>query len=321
MIVTSAEQWAEPSETAGLDTFRLAWRQLWAQRKPEEWIVAPLLPARRLVALYSPPKLGKSLLMLELAAAISIGCEVLGYSTSRRRVLYVDFENDPDQDVRVRLEAMGYAPHQLDDLVYLSFPMLADLDRPDGGRELVKYAIAQKCDVVIVDTVSRSVGGGENDNDTWLMFYRFTGLLLKQAGISLVRLDHTGKDASKGQRGGSAKSGDVDAVWSLQAGGSPETVRLTCEAARFPIVTKDLVLARRTNPLRHDVINSSDSPGAAELIAELERLGIDPKWGKDKAGRALRQAGIKAGDNAIVAAQRARRGLAEIVLHGLDDGD
>ena len=31
----------------------------------------------------------------------------------------------------------------------------------------------------------------------------------------MVRLDHTGKDQTKGQRGGSAKYGDVDAVWKL----------------------------------------------------------------------------------------------------------
>ncbi|MBC7679987.1 MAG: AAA family ATPase, partial [Pseudorhodobacter sp.] len=55
----------------------LDWHALWADDSTEEWIVEPLLPARRLIALYSAPKVGKSLLMLELAVAISMGRPVL----------------------------------------------------------------------------------------------------------------------------------------------------------------------------------------------------------------------------------------------------
>ena len=49
------------------------WHALWADDSEEEWIVEPLLPARRLVALYSAPKVGKSLLMLEIAVGVSRG--------------------------------------------------------------------------------------------------------------------------------------------------------------------------------------------------------------------------------------------------------
>jgi hypothetical protein len=28
--------------------------------------------------------------------------------------------------------------------------------------------------VVVIDTISRAVGGEENDNDTWLNFYQYT---------------------------------------------------------------------------------------------------------------------------------------------------
>lgn len=47
------------------------WHDLWADTSEEEWILEPLLPARRLVALYSAPKVGKSLLMLEIAQAVA----------------------------------------------------------------------------------------------------------------------------------------------------------------------------------------------------------------------------------------------------------
>jgi RecA-family ATPase len=74
----------------------LDWHDCGPAKTTEEWIIEPILPARRLVALYSAPKVGKSLLMLELAVGIARGSRVLGAVPDRpRRVLYVDFENDP----------------------------------------------------------------------------------------------------------------------------------------------------------------------------------------------------------------------------------
>jgi len=117
---------------------RIDWHALWADQDEEEWIVEPLLPARRLVALYSAPKVGKSLLMLELAVAIATGKPVLGTPIDRaRKVLYVDFENDPKTDIRERLQAMGHKPDDLADLCYLSFPTLAALDSELGALELM----------------------------------------------------------------------------------------------------------------------------------------------------------------------------------------
>lgn len=235
------------------------WHELWTRETTEDWIVEPLLPARRLIALYSAPKVGKSLLMLELAVAISRGTEALGTRIDRpRRVLYVDFENDPEGDIRERLQAMRVTPSQLDNLCYLSFPTIAHLDTEAGSLELLAAAEVYDCEVVVIDTVSRSVGGDENENDTWLNFYRHTGMKLKKAQKALIRLDHTGKDETKGQRGGSAKVGDVDAVWKMSKI-SDTTYRLDCEAHRFPLTEKTLTLHRRDDPLHHVV----DAYGAA----------------------------------------------------------
>jgi hypothetical protein len=134
----------------------------------------------------------------------------------------------------------------------MSFPSLAHLDTHQGGQELLMAADAWQCEVIIIDTVSRAVGGEENDNDTWLAFSRHTGLEVKRAGLTLIRLDHAGKDERKGQRGGSAKSGDVDAVWRLTK--ETETLlTLTCEAHRFPLDQAELTIDRTTIPLGHTI--------------------------------------------------------------------
>lgn len=244
-----ATTWAAQHFTA------LNWHDIWADQTEEDWIIWPLLPARRLIALYSAPKVGKSLLMLELAAAAATGTPVLNNTPTPRHILYVDFENDPVGDIRSRLQAMHYQPEQLDNLHYLSFPTLSALDSDRGGKELLAAVHHYQAEAVFIDTVSRAVKGEENENDTWLNFYRHTGLRLKQAQVALMRLDHSGKDESKGQRGGSAKVGDVDAVWKLRRirSDNGENYLLECEAHRFQLPEKSdrIMLERSINPLRH----------------------------------------------------------------------
>lgn len=307
----SAPGWqAELLETPTLDDIdavraafpRLDWHALWADESEEEWIIEPLLPARRLVALYSPPKVGKSLLMLELAVAVARAEMVLGVTPDRpRKVLYVDFENDPKGDVRTRLVAMGYGPGDLDNLYYLSFPTLAALDTTEGGRQLMAVIETYACEVVVIDTVSRAIKGEENENDTWLAFYRHTGKALKSKGIALIRLDHSGKDETKGQRGGSAKSGDVDAVWRMSTVDKDKTYRLDCEANRMPVLEKTLVIHRETDPrLRHRVDAEGRSAAyrikAAAVHKALDALeAAGDTTGRDKVAAVIRRAGVSIG--------------------------
>jgi RecA-family ATPase len=291
---------------------RIDWHELWADDTDEEWILEPLLPARRQVVIYSAPKVGKSLLILEVAVGIARGIETLGVKPPRAyRVLYLDFENDPRGDIRSRLQSMGYGPDDLDNLCVLSFPALAGLDSERGSAELLQAVQEYRCEVVIIDTVSRSVRGEENENDTWLNFYRHTGLKLKQAQVALIRLDHTGKDESKGQRGGSAKSGDVDAVWRLSKV-TDGTYRLDCEAHRLPIAEKTILLKRESMPLRHQV--QAEGRIAAfntkvnEIVQVLDRAGAPNSTGQIKARKILKANGSTAGNDALTEAIRVRRG-------------
>jgi hypothetical protein len=281
------------------DTFpAVDWKALWGDETAEEWIVEPILPARRLVALFSPPKIGKSLLMLEVAVAVARGAPVLGVTPERpRRVMYIDFENDPIGDLRPRLQAMGMEPDDLTNLVYLSFPRLPYLDTAVGGLTLLNLVEAYDVEVVVIDTISRAVGGEENENDTWLAFYRHTGVALKARGTACIRLDHTGKDPTKGMRGGSAKYGDVDVVWSMTEIGAGR-LQIECTANRLPIGEKILTLKRMTDPwLHHDVDPEGRRAAMAEeevrILALIDRLREDGEnpLGVNEAYRRLRKSG------------------------------
>lgn len=280
----------------------LDWRELFAtDDEGERWIIEPVLAEGRSTALYSKPKAGKSLLVLELAVNVSRGFATLGVKPPRPyRVLYVDFENDPRGDVRTRLEDMGYGPEEadagaLDNLYYLSFPRLSALDTAQGGGELLAIVEQYECEVVIIDTVSRTVAGEENDNNTWLGFYRNTGVHLKARGVAYLRLDHSGKDAEKGMRGGSAKYGDVDMVWRLTAQ-SETVIELECTDHRMRVENDRLTLVRESDPeLYHRVAAGHEKAGLTavekRIEADIESLGFTFDVSGNEVVKALRAVG------------------------------
>ena len=305
----------------------LDWDALWAEDDSgEEWLAEPLLARGRGVSIYSPVKAGKSLLLLEIAVLLACGESVFGYEPKEPiTVLYVDFENDPRGDVRTRLKDMGRDPSHLARVRYLSFPSLSSLDTPQGGQQLVNAAKAYGADIVIIDTASRVISGPENDNDTWLAFYKHTGMRLKVARIGYVRLDHSGKDPNKGARGGSAKGGDVDAIWHMKAEGDGVVI-LSLDDARFPIAERYLPLRRETAPTLRHVVDSSivkrrRSEAVAAAMQDLVAHGVDINLGRQKACDALKAAGVTAHSQRVVqAAQEQRREqAAQAEIFGDDD--
>jgi hypothetical protein len=185
------------------------------------WLAGGLLRPGQQMSLVGGGKVGKSLFCLEWARAISLGLPFL--SEGERppvTVLYVDQENS-HQEIQDRIRALGYTQEDLAGIVYLSFPAIPTLDVARGGEMILKYVQKYGIGAVFLDTVSRMIAGKENDSEPWLNLYRHTLKPLKALDVATVRLDHFGKDDSRGARGNSAKEQDVDAVWELSDHGRP----------------------------------------------------------------------------------------------------
>src|SRR5690606_15764854 len=96
---------------------------------------------------------------------------------------------------------------------------------------------------------------------------------LKGMGISVIRLDHSGKDLEKGQRGSSAKNADVDAVWQVVK--TTETqLYLKREMSRQSHGVPLIELRRRADPLRHEVLAGAGGlpPKVAQIVEVLDQL-------------------------------------------------
>lgn len=295
--------------TAELGPSRVDWDELWANDPLEtDWLLEPLVARGRSHALYAPPKAGKSLLILEAAAALATGRPWLDQLAGPpRSVLYLDMEMTRD-DLRERLDDLGYGPD--DDLSLLNYhllPSLPPLDHAEGGQAVAELTASYAAELVVVDTLARVVRGPENEADTYRAFFRHTGAEVKRAGAALVRLDHAGKDPDRGQRGSSAKADDVDVVWRLTA---RDKAGLTLAAThrRMAWVPESVEIQRRTDPLHHVRATGSWPAGTAEVAERLEALGVGPEESRRAAVRRLREDGRGGARNDVVsAAQRYRR--------------
>jgi hypothetical protein len=198
------------------DNILINWQTFWTQDFPaEDWLIKPIIPRNQLVSIFAPGGTGKSLLALYLAAGLATGRNMFGEDNQPISVLYMDYEMQQAQ-LYERLTAMGYNnKSDLEQLHYASLPPIGSLDTPEGAKQICDLARQCQAQLVIIDTFSRAVEGAENDADTVRNFYRWTAVNLKAEHRSLLRIDHAGKELSKGARGTSAKNDDVDLVWQM----------------------------------------------------------------------------------------------------------
>lgn len=231
------------------------WRDVWEDTSEEVWFVDGIICAERGHTIYSAPGVGKSLLVREMSACLATGKPVLGLSAKEPiKVLYIDHENIPKSDIRRSLIDMGFTWEELEtNFKLMSFPEFTPFDLPKGGQELRRAIEILKPELVVIDTLSRSVQGKENDNDTWIDFYNYSGKILKSMGIAYIRIDHTGKNSDAGPRGGSAKMGDVDLVWHLKEDVADKKFRLINEKKRVPLANVEYKISRELTPLRHQI--------------------------------------------------------------------
>jgi hypothetical protein len=289
------------------------WATFWTDDVGEhEWLIEGFWPAGRAVLLHAPAKTGKSLFALYCAVELALGVRLDSGEQFRPPggelfpVMYVDYEMT-DADLRERLMEFGIGPqHDLSNLYYtLLTSEFGSLDTPGGASLFLAEVDRIKPKVVILDTFGRAVDGDENDADTVRHFFAHAGRPLRQRGISYLRVDHTGKDSSKGARGSSAKNDDVDLIWSMQQTSEGFQVKSKSRVSWVPPV------ANWSRHVTAERIFYSRSVEMAELVAdeqttakvyELERLGIDWTWGRDAVVKELVRLGHKPGRLTVLSA-------------------
>jgi len=317
--LTNTPTTPEQPTTLRLEQYLVDWNTAWTADTTAEWLIEPVIARGRAHSLYAGAKTGKSLFTLAFVAAASLGNSPFGLALGPERpvkTLYVDMEMTLD-DLLERLADMGYENTPFPNLHYLQLPNLKALDTIEGGSELVNFAIHLDVDLVVIDTTSRVISGEENSADTFRWLYMYCIQPLKAAGVATLRLDHSGKDSTKGTRGSSAKSDDVDVVYRLDR--AEEGYGLYATHRRIGWVPEHTAIHMHDDPLRFSLGLNAVPEGTSELIDALNRLRVPTNATVRVAGAALRADGVKVRQKLLAAALKARRQHRVPLLDERDD--
>lgn len=180
--------------------------------QPLMWRVREVLPAHGLACVYGPSGVGKSFLVLDLAAKIAEGGDWFGHRVIPSPAVYVCLEGV--SGLRRRVEAWVRhngrpLPAGLT-LVVDPFKLTSPQDVHDLGDAVLTLGSGA---VTFVDTLNASAPGiDENSSKDMGTVIESAKTLQVRTGGLVVVVHHTGKEAAKGLRGHSSLIAALDAA-------------------------------------------------------------------------------------------------------------
>lgn len=226
-----AQAWAtaEGKEEESPNSSIVDWDNLWEADTSADFLVGDIMERGEQVSIYGAGGAGKSTFARAWALSLANGLPFLdGEAQEAVKVLFLDSENGL-KIIQREFQKLGIRPSE--NLIYMSFPELGALDTEAGAEKFVALLDEHSPDVVVFDSASRFISGEEDSSGPWIQWHRLVMNPLKKRGIASIRLDHPGKDLSRGQRGSSAKTQDVDTIWKFNMDSSGQRI-MTCERSR-----------------------------------------------------------------------------------------
>lgn len=184
------------------------------------WAIPNLLPAG-LCILAGAPKMGKSWLGLQIAFAIAAGGYALGEHVQRGAVLCMALEDTPRR-LQDRLHKQQWTRGLDADFLTLGQFENEVGDLKNGGGERLANQIERRgYRLVVIDTLSRSVHGDQNDVGQMTRALTPIHEIANAHDCAVLLLDHHNKvrkestDAIADILGSTAKGAMADTVWGL----------------------------------------------------------------------------------------------------------
>lgn len=196
------------------------WQGEGVTQLPEpEWLLRNFVQRGGLTVVYGIPGSGKSLLMLDWAQHIQLDEYWLGrHETMQGTALYVMAEGQFGLKGRLEAWKVHYGREILPPVKYhiegVSF-WAPEGKENNAADAIVAAAAALEVDVVFVDTMAATFGGGDENRQQDMNLYLKPLRELRQMGIAVVIAHH----ANRGEgalRGSSVLGGDADTIIELR---------------------------------------------------------------------------------------------------------
>lgn len=197
----------------------------------QSYLVKGWLGAGQMSVVYGPSNVGKSFIVLDLAYHVAAGMEWQGSKINGGPVLYLATEGGHAFKNRV------YALTQKHDKPNVPLAVRAspvDLLHPEADMPELGALCQQieqqygKLAMIVVDTLSRAMSGGDENGPTDMTaFINNLDALRDFTGAHVLIVHHTGKDAAQGARGHSSLRAATDTEIELEVNGNIRTATAT----------------------------------------------------------------------------------------------
>lgn len=253
---------------------------------PREWAVHDRIPMRNVTLVSGEGAIGKSILLLQLSAAMVLGRDWISTLPKQGPVIYLSCEDD-DDEIRRRVEAIA-AHYQTTrkelaaDLHVLSLvgrdPILGFPDRSDRIQktglfdQVRKSALTIKPHLIVIDTVADVFAGRENDRSQTRQFITLLRGLAIEADAAVILASHpslTGISTDTGLSGNTAWHNSVRArAYFKKAPGNNEDLRvLEWRKNNYGPISENILLR-----WRNGVYQPEPRPGSLEQLAAEAKI-------------------------------------------------
>jgi hypothetical protein len=213
--------------------------------------------------LYGPSNAGKTFVALDIAMHIAASKPWRGLRVNGGPVLYIAAEGGAG--IRNRLAAIKRNRPDMASAPFTLLPIGLDLHGQGDALAVCEIMPDEAPALVVVDTLARSMGGGdENTAKDAAMFVRNCDLIREATGAHVMVIHHTGKDTERGARGSSAFRGAVDDEIEVTVDG--EIVnrkvrdRAKPEPLHFMLRSVTLGMDEDGEPVTSAVVDAKDAP-------------------------------------------------------------
>lgn len=181
---------------------------------------------------YGKPGAAKTFNMIDMGVSIAMGKPWAGqYQTSRGAVFYIAAEGGTGIHQRVTA-ALDHHDAPQDTPFYLMPASVDFVTSNEDAKVIAKLAnkAAERSGhplrMVVIDTVNRSMGGGDENSAVDMgKFIANVDLLRSATGATVVAIHHTGKDENRGARGHSSLLGALDTEILVKSNGQIESTK------------------------------------------------------------------------------------------------
>lgn len=249
--------------------------------QPTQYLISRIIPERGFVSLVAPPSSKKSFIAIDMAACIATGHAFFDRTVRKGNVLYCMAEGQAGMQKRLR----AWEIFRGMEIAEASFGIISQaqpLNHVDVVTSLIDAVKEHasrfgQIDLIVIDTLNRSLDGDENSARDMSNFVRGVTHLINELGTAVMVVHHPSKSGIGGARGHSALNGAVDVGLEIQ-NGSQTKFTLRCDAKP-----------------------PKDDEPAAPLTIQSHVIDLSEEFGFDDEGQPITSLALERADHALLA--------------------